>query len=250
MERKTIEQYRRELMLMYERAATRDPSYSQMARAYLAVEPEREEAQPVFERVLTPVTPPAVEIAPPVMPAPQEAALPMAEPELPPTVFNEGSKASLEPENDDGVILSSDEAAGIETQQSSGDGDAMGKGFMQINVTTARGTLPVQQARVTISENGSDTPLYSLTTDESGKTELVSLPAPPASRSETPENGEKVSSRYQVAVEAPGYVTTIAKGVTVFDGVTSIQPIDLPVTLSEMGDTRPRIIEEAEDQIL
>ena len=59
--------------------------------------------------------------------------------------------------------------------------DTPDRGLLQVNVVSSENNFPVENATVSIAN--SDTPeqiLEELTTDSSGQTEEVSLPAPPA----------------------------------------------------------------------
>ena len=54
------------------------------------------------------------------------------------------------------------------------------RGRLQINVTSSLGLIPVKDAAVTISYSGEpNAPIEKLSTDSSGQTEQLSLPAPP-----------------------------------------------------------------------
>lgn len=109
---------------------------------------------------------------------------------------------------------------------------ADGSGKLIIKVTTARGMLPVADAAVTVSrtaQNGGGE-VITLQTDSSGNTPEITLPAPPKYKSEAPlppDDMEEVMAKYDIAVSAEGYADAFIKGAAVFDGVTSIQNIEL-----------------------
>ena len=64
-------------------------------------------------------------------------------------------------------------------------------------------------------------------TDQSGKTELFTLSAPPRSLAEDSENREPTYAEYNILTEADGFLPTINMGAAVFDGLTSIQNVNL-----------------------
>ncbi len=110
-------------------------------------------------------------------------------------------------------------------------------GKLQINVTSTLGLIPVQGATVTISYTGvPDVTIEKLTTDSSGQTEEVELPAPPLEYSLTPVE-QQPYSEYNIQVEAPGYEPVMVSGTEILPDVTAVQPIQLaPVDISEEQD--------------
>ena len=116
-----------------------------------------------------------------------------------------------------------------------GDPEDSGRGTVIVVVTSGRGSVPVSQALVTVSRTGERETLATLRTNESGQTTPLSLPAPKRILSESPaEQGESVFSLYDIAVTADGFVPERLHGVPVFDGVVSLQPMQL-LTLSASG---------------
>lgn len=95
-------------------------------------------------------------------------------------------------------------------------------------MTTARGTLPLVDATVTVTGSDEDNRhiAYSLKTNRSGQTEKIYLPAPSATLSFSPEN-ENVFSAYDIEVNADGYYTHLSLNVPIFAGITSVQPADM-----------------------
>ena len=113
-------------------------------------------------------------------------------------------------------------------------------GFLQVAVKTANGALPVQNANVSIysysngEENGNI--LYSLTTDTDGKTGKVALDAKSKSLSMTPiENGVIPFTTYNIKVNAEGFYENSYINAPVFEGITSIQPVELIPVLENSG---------------
>lgn len=105
-------------------------------------------------------------------------------------------------------------------------------GSLRIQANTARQTIPVANALVEISKNfkGIRRIFYSLRTDASGIIDEVWLPAPDKALSQEPSN-RKPFANYDVHVEHPGYNDRDYSGVLIFDGIKSIQQVDLiPIT--------------------
>lgn len=110
-------------------------------------------------------------------------------------------------------------------------------GKLQINVTSTLGLIPVQDATVTISYTGiPDVTIERLTTDSSGQTEEIELPAPPLEYSLTPVE-QQPYSEYNIQVEAPGYEPIMVSGTEILPDVTALQPIQLsPVETTQEED--------------
>lgn len=119
-------------------------------------------------------------------------------------------------------------------------------GTLIFQVTGGQGAFPVAGATIVITKELDDRHSLSVTvtTDESGKTEPLSLPAPSKSLSQSPNNGI-VFATYQAMISAPNYVTTEIKDLPVFDGVTTIQPVTLT---PDIGGQRRTEVEEIEDK--
>lgn len=85
-------------------------------------------------------------------------------------------------------------------------------GSLMICVTSSVGFFPVVGATVTISD--SDSPeqiLETLTTDESGQTTSVLLPAPNPAYSQSPSNPRPYTD-YMIEVQADGYEPSVING--------------------------------------
>ncbi|MDE6729468.1 MAG: hypothetical protein K2J71_01670 [Oscillospiraceae bacterium] len=114
------------------------------------------------------------------------------------------------------------------------------EGMLYVVASTADSAYPVPNARVIISSeiDGKTNLNYILRTDESGITPTVTLPAPPASLSQTPGN-TKPYAVYDIRIHAAGYFREEAKEVPVFAGITSRQVfpmIPLPLAVSEEAE--------------
>ena len=115
-------------------------------------------------------------------------------------------------------------------------------GYLIVNVTTARGAIPLEDASVTIYD--SDAPgnplVTSVVTDNSGKTPKISLPAPDRDISMRPGTAKPYAS-YLIEVGKEGYYPVTNSGVPVFSGITSIQPAEmLPLSEHDSANVYPR----------
>ncbi len=108
-------------------------------------------------------------------------------------------------------------------------------GFLIVSVNTANGALPVEGATVTIyggNEAESDV-IYSLKTDQSGRTEKVVLSTKDKELSTVPGNVAPFKS-YNIEVSAPGFYDNNYINVPIFQGITSLQSVSL-IPLSEFS---------------
>ncbi len=122
-----------------------------------------------------------------------------------------------------------------------------GFGYIMVQVTSADQAIPVPDANVIIArqtENGEEM-IKVLKTDRSGKTEVVSVPAPPAENSLTPDGGVRFF-KYNIRVDYPGYYTVENVNVPVFEGQKSIQPISL-IPLKESSE-RGKVVTVVEEE--
>ncbi len=118
-------------------------------------------------------------------------------------------------------------------------------GTLIFQVTGGQGVFPIPNAKVHISKELNDRLSFSITvlTDENGKTEPISLPAPDRKLSQSPHNGI-VYAVYQAEVTADGYIPTEIRDLPVFDGVTTIQPVNLTTDFGQP----PNAADEIEDK--
>lgn len=99
-------------------------------------------------------------------------------------------------------------------------------GTMKISVVSSVGQIPIANATVVISYTGDpDSPIETLTTDSSGQTPTVVLPAPPLSLSLNPDNEQQPYSEYNIFVTSPDYEPVLVSGSEVFSGQLSLQPV-------------------------
>ena len=131
------------------------------------------------------------------------------------------------------------------------------QGTIKVQVTSAVGMVPVENARVTISYTGEpDSTLEQMSTDGDGQSEVLSLAAPPLEYSMEPDQSQPYAE-YTVQVEAEGYRPVNVEGVDVFSGELSLQNVQMePLEVSEQdmknivipantlfGDFPPKIAE-------
>ena len=108
-------------------------------------------------------------------------------------------------------------------------------GSIKISVVSTIGLIPVENATVTISYTGDpESPLEVLTTDSSGQTPTVSLPAPPLDLSLSPDPSEQPYSEYNISVTAEGYEPVLVSGSEILADEVSLQPIRMnPLAATE-----------------
>lgn len=100
-------------------------------------------------------------------------------------------------------------------------------GKLKISLTNSTGYVPVPGARVRVSYTGNpDEIIEELTTDESGQTQTVELPAPNRDYSLEPEASQPYSE-YTLSVSAPGYDPLVVAGTQLLSGETALQDIRL-----------------------
>lgn len=113
-------------------------------------------------------------------------------------------------------------------------------GALRLNVISSLGQIPIEGADITISYTGEPgSVLKELTTDISGLTETVSLPAPPIEYSLNPESEVQPYSEYNFFVTAPGFEPVFVSGSELFADTLSIQPIRMnPLEVTEEDEKR------------
>lgn len=119
--------------------------------------------------------------------------------------------------------------------------DMKGTGYLQVEVTTGDGAVPVPKAAVIVTQElGGQSYLVTMKlTDRSGTTDIIPLPAPLAELSEAPDPSERPFSEYNVTVYKKGFYTVPEVTVPIFDTVKSIQPVPLiPLAENELQGTQ------------
>ena len=211
----TARRYREELFRMY---AGRNPA------------PQKNpEPKPVPPRPQKPGPPPPPGVPKPILPPPPppprnpKPILPPPpppprnpKPPLPPP-FAVPAQASAERPADE-------EPARI-TEQESPEEPALPKraytGEIRVHTVTAEGARPVAGAAVTVVRfiDGEPELTALRTTDDSGETDTITVPAPPPSA----DQRHPASFLYDISVQAEGYYREHSTDVPVFPGVTSVQ---------------------------
>ena len=99
-------------------------------------------------------------------------------------------------------------------------------GAIRINVVSTIGLIPIENATVTISYTGDpDSPIETLTTNSSGLTPVVELPAPPVELSLDSSAEAQPYSEYNIQVTAEGYEPILVSGSEILADQLSLQPI-------------------------
>ncbi|MGN0567317.1 MAG: hypothetical protein ACI4JR_01865, partial [Acutalibacteraceae bacterium] len=111
----------------------------------------------------------------------------------------------------------------------------------------------VGNSRVVVCKklNGENYCIYDRMTDASGIVDNLELPAPDKNLSMSPErNGMIPYATYDVYVEHPNFVKTFFENVPIFDGITSIQSVDMVPTVNSGTEPSPvRILESEPEQL-
>ena len=110
---------------------------------------------------------------------------------------------------------------------------ATDRGQLQIHVTTERGFFPIKDASIRLSYTGNPTEIIEeLSTDISGQTAAVELPAPPLEYSMEPSEFQPYSE-YPIQVNASGYRPINISGISVLPDKTSIQNVRMETATVE-----------------
>lgn len=101
-------------------------------------------------------------------------------------------------------------------------------GTLKISVISSIGMIPVENATVSVSYTGDpDSPIVVLTTDSSGQTPVINLPAPPLALSLDPDALEQPYSEYNITATAEGYEPVLVSGSEILADELSLQTIRL-----------------------
>ncbi len=111
-------------------------------------------------------------------------------------------------------------------------------GTLFAKVTAGRGTIPLEGVTVYVRDYTGDSEggiLYTLKTNSNGITPSVFLPAPDKASSLSPGSTTLPYSEYVITVVKNGFNTVENVGVPIFDGIVSIQAVDMvPLTEDEV----------------
>ncbi len=112
----------------------------------------------------------------------------------------------------------------------------MAIGYLQIQVRTAQGAIPLEGALIWVLDNEGNA-LYHLVTDESGDTRRVSLETLDRSFSQSPYYLGKPYADYGVMVELEGFEPIRVTQIPIYEGETATLPVML-MPLKERGEDR------------
>ena len=112
-------------------------------------------------------------------------------------------------------------------------------GQLEINVTSSIGLIPIKDAKISISitrdsnerpnmppANLTNSVFEQLTTNESGRSQQIDLPAPPIEYSLEPSE-VRPYSEYDLLIEAPGYEPTSISGTEILADTEALQPVTM-----------------------
>ena len=117
------------------------------------------------------------------------------------------------------------------------------RGTLVVNTYTAGGALPVSGTVIRIIGTDEENKVteYSILTDIDGASKSILLPAPSRELSQAPGAPEQSYALYNVEISAPGYYTKRIFDVAVFDGIQTLQIVNMiPYPTNENGVAYPR----------
>lgn len=121
-----------------------------------------------------------------------------------------------------------------------------GKGYLKVQAFSGKEAFPIVNARVIVSKNfnSSSHTFYDELTDTSGIVDDLELNTPQKDLA-TQDNKALPFSTYTVRVTHPYFITTVYTNVPMFDGITSIQPVNMiPRTGTPMDDNEIVYVEQ------
>lgn len=103
-----------------------------------------------------------------------------------------------------------------------------GEGTLRVQAFSGRQTFPIVNARVVVSKDFTDGTytFFDDLTDTSGIVENMSLTAPQSGVANE-DNTILPYSTYTIRVTHPYFISTVYTNVPVYDGITSIQPVNM-----------------------
>lgn len=119
--------------------------------------------------------------------------------------------------------------------------DMVDRGNLSLQVTSTIGLLPIENARISISYTGEDSVVEEITTDNSGRTEAVSLPAPPLEWSLDAGQTNRPYAELNLQITAPGYQPVTIEGSELLADATALQQVRMEPT-EEMQQTEDIVI--------
>lgn len=116
-------------------------------------------------------------------------------------------------------------------------------GSLRVQVFAADQVYPISAANVVVTENEKDDVLFQGYTDSSGIVDNILLPAPSKEMSEAPSL-LKPYAQYDITVSHPRFAQRKYVGVPVFEGIKSIQTVQL--VPDENGNNSAQTVTESE----
>jgi len=101
------------------------------------------------------------------------------------------------------------------------------KGLLTCAVFSKNIGFPVDGAKISIKPNGKLNTTEQLVSNSDGRSETISLAAPPLDYSVDEASNQKPYSEYDISVQADGFETALIKGVQILPDVTAIANIEL-----------------------
>lgn len=100
-------------------------------------------------------------------------------------------------------------------------------GRLKTSVLAGESARPVDGATIRILSRETHRTLEELTTNSSGQTDIVQLPAPPLDYSLEPEDTARPYSEYDLEISASGFETTLIRGVQILPDAEALQNVQL-----------------------
>lgn len=188
--------------------------------------------------------------APPApVPASSPAPAPAAAPAPDPRVIDAPTETAIPTVPTDGNLPAAppfgDEQAGTaQTSDTAPADEEADVGFLVVRLTSARGTIPIVGATVTVyrADEDGDRLFYIGQTDENGESPVWSLPTKRRELSLEPGNAAPFTD-YVVQANAAGYAVFFSEGVSIFGGVQTIQRLPMqPLPDSADATTATRFV--------
>ena len=116
------------------------------------------------------------------------------------------------------------------------------RGFLQVNVVNIQNNFPIKNATISISTKGEpDRVMEEVSTNSSGQTEQLSLPAPPVEYSLNPGIIQPYSE-YDLIVRAEGFEPLAISGTEILADSNAIQPAAMTPLAQEQPPEDPVVI--------
>lgn len=120
--------------------------------------------------------------------------------------------------------------------------DDIDKGYLEINAVSEDNARPIRDAKITIASTGTpNQPIEEITTDSSGKSERLTLDAPPLEYSMSPSDNQPYSE-YNLKISAEGYLDFIISGIQILPGELALQNISMIPAFTNQNNYNPAII--------